>query len=313
MPRNCSADIQAVIAHVDEVFGGDNTTAIDELKANFGMSGVKHVKDVAGALRNNLWDWQALQITSGPNTAFRRFCDALEVKDGESAPESGWGLEHALKAWGDYWKDGYLWGTPALLPMILIPRGGLTTESIIPGALGGGSFGYFQNGAPAGQPTIVSRIFGVEDDLRQCAFAFPQRFPEIPSTVDVEKINTAYGGWDVQIDRIFFANGARDPWLDATMSATGLDIPSTETQQIGLMASGFHCSDLSARSAIDPTVAEVQQQALAAFKKWLSTWEPSEAEFVAPSIIPTIDNRVVPERIVEGKPQNGWFKSFGLF
>ncbi len=49
MPRNCSADIQAVIAHVDEVFGGDNTTAIDELKANFGMSGVKHVKDVAGA------------------------------------------------------------------------------------------------------------------------------------------------------------------------------------------------------------------------------------------------------------------------
>lgn len=98
------------------------------------------------------------------------------------------------------------------------------------------------------------------------------------------------------------------------MSATGLNIPSTETQQIGLMASGFHCSDLSARSAIDPTVAEVQQQALAAFKKWLSTWEPSEVEeFVAPSIIPTIDNRVVPERVIEEKPQNGWFKSFGLF
>lgn len=98
------------------------------------------------------------------------------------------------------------------------------------------------------------------------------------------------------------------------MSATGLDIPSTDTQQIGLMASGFHCSDLSARSAIDPTVAEVQQQALAAFKGWLSTWEPSEAEeFVAPSITPTIDNRVVPERVVEGKPQNGWFRSFGFF
>ncbi|KAJ8697118.1 hypothetical protein PTI98_006924 [Pleurotus ostreatus] len=331
MPRNCSADVQAVIAHVDEVFGGDNTTAIDELKANFGMSGVKHVKDVAGALRNNLWDWQALQITSGPNTAFRRFCDALEVKDGESAPESGWGLEHALKAWGDYWKNGYLWGTPALRPMTPSLRGGPTPELIIPGVLGGGSckslfmlsihqpHGVYvgvtkSNGAPAGEPTIVSRIFGVEDDLRQCAFAFPQRFPEIPSTVDVEKINTAYGGWDVQIDRIFFANGARDPWLDATMSATGLDIPSTETQQIGLMASGFHCSDLSARSAIDPTVAEVQQQALAAFKTWLSTWEPSEAEeFVAPSITPTIDNRVVPERVVEGKPQNGWFRSFGLF
>ncbi|KAG9221311.1 hypothetical protein CCMSSC00406_0009422 [Pleurotus cornucopiae] len=325
MPRNCSADIQAVIAHVDEVFGGDNTTAIDELKANFGMSGVKHVKDVAGALRNNLWDWQALQITSGPNTAFRRFCDALEVKDGESAPESGWGLEHALKAWGDYWKNGYLWGICGGWDVDACltthdPKSSWWTDTRIDNSWRSwwwivcNEVGYFQNGAPAGEPTIVSRIFGVEDDLRQCAFAFPQRFPEIPSTVDVEKINAAYGGWDVQIDRIFFANGARDPWLDATMSATGLDIPSTETQQIGLMASGFHCSDLSARSAIDPTVAEVQQQALAAFKKWLSTWEPSEAEeFVAPSITPTIDNRVVPERVIEGKPQNGWFRSFGFF
>lgn len=51
-----------------------------------------------------MWAWQSLQPTSGPNTTFYKFCNALEVKDGVSAPVSGWGLEHALPAWGNYFK-----------------------------------------------------------------------------------------------------------------------------------------------------------------------------------------------------------------
>ena len=38
---------------------------------------------------------------------FFQFCDALEVKDGQVAGANGWGLEHALNAWGAYWKDTY--------------------------------------------------------------------------------------------------------------------------------------------------------------------------------------------------------------
>jgi hypothetical protein len=59
-------------------------------------------------VRNNLWDWQLLQPTSGPGAAFFRFCDALEVKDGNTAPATGWGLDHALPAWGAYFKNTYL-------------------------------------------------------------------------------------------------------------------------------------------------------------------------------------------------------------
>jgi hypothetical protein len=44
----------------------------------------------------------------GPNAQFFQFCDALEVKDGISAPEQGWGLNHALPAWGSYFKNIYL-------------------------------------------------------------------------------------------------------------------------------------------------------------------------------------------------------------
>jgi len=61
----------------------------------------------SNTVRNNLWDWQALQITSGPGTRFSKFCDALEVKDGVQAPFTGWGLDHALNAWGSYWRNTY--------------------------------------------------------------------------------------------------------------------------------------------------------------------------------------------------------------
>ena len=58
-------------------------------------------------VRNNLWDWQSLSPSSGSNTSFQAFCDALEVKDGVNAGPAGWGLDHALKAWGNHWNATY--------------------------------------------------------------------------------------------------------------------------------------------------------------------------------------------------------------
>ena len=107
MPKNCSADVEAVIAHVDDVFTNGPDDTISALKSNWGLGGVTHLDDAAGALRNNLWDWQMLQPTSGAGAAFFEFCDALEVKDGQNAPATGWGLDHALPAWGKYWNDTY--------------------------------------------------------------------------------------------------------------------------------------------------------------------------------------------------------------
>jgi len=137
MPKNCSADVQAVIAYIDKVFKGTDLKAIDEIKANFNLTALTHLDDVAGArtsrfiwaidltilkprltVRNNLWDWQALQTDSGPNTAFTRFCDALEVKDGKVAGPGGWGVAHALQAWGRFWKEGYLSNRKSMLSFL---------------------------------------------------------------------------------------------------------------------------------------------------------------------------------------------------
>jgi len=52
MPANCSADVQAVIAHVDEVLSGQNTTAISQLKDVFGLGGLSHLDDFASARKS---------------------------------------------------------------------------------------------------------------------------------------------------------------------------------------------------------------------------------------------------------------------
>ena len=65
-------------------------------------------------MRRNLIDWRFLEPDVGPGAMFFEFCDALEVKDGISAPATGWGLEHAINSWGPFWSDTYYaYGKPS--------------------------------------------------------------------------------------------------------------------------------------------------------------------------------------------------------
>lgn len=49
MPKNCSADVEAVIKKVDTTFLSGNPTAMQAVKDNFGLGSMKHLDDVAGA------------------------------------------------------------------------------------------------------------------------------------------------------------------------------------------------------------------------------------------------------------------------
>jgi hypothetical protein len=49
MPKNCSADVQTVISHIDKTFTGKDTKAIESIKDMFGMADLTHLDDVAGA------------------------------------------------------------------------------------------------------------------------------------------------------------------------------------------------------------------------------------------------------------------------
>ncbi|KAI0065737.1 peptidase S28 [Artomyces pyxidatus] len=285
MPKNCSADVQAAIAHIDQVFASGNTAAISAIKNSFGMGDVVHPDDVTGSLRENLWDWQSLQPASGPGATFFQFCDALEVKNGVSAPASGWGAEHAVAAWGDFWTTG------GYLNLIC---GGDDAEDCLGSYNTSQSFwtdtslnnadrswmwivctevGFFQDAAPAGYPSLVSRLAQISGDERQCVQMFPAAF-KTPPTPNVGKTNAAYEGWNLKAERLFIANGQSDPWRYATTSSGFVNIASTPEQPIA-EGNGFHCSDLlTENGGVDSTVLAVQNQGLAVIGKWLAEWKP---------------------------------------
>jgi len=254
---------------------------------------------------------------------------------------SGWGLDHALPAWGAYFKNTYL---PKLCEGLTLvdcldtynTTSPYWTDTKVDNAARSwfwivcNEVGYFQEGAPRRRPSLVTRLVRVPYDLRQCQQMFPAAFPT-PPEVRVKHTNKVYKGWNVRAKRLFFANGKRrcttillsqilisitagDPWRDATMSAEWHFVPSSPWQPIGL-SDGFHCSDLGTSSGlIDPTIAFVQDAALASMKHWLSTWRPSgqphyrnETGSSEGGVIQHIFHQD------DTKPINAFFKSSGVF
>ncbi|OJA14041.1 hypothetical protein AZE42_12146 [Rhizopogon vesiculosus] len=285
MPQNCSSDVQAVIAYLDGMYAVNDTAGIQTLKENFGLGDVEHVDDFADALVENLYDWQSLQPDVGPGAMFFDFCDALEVKDGISAGPGGWGLENAIYAWGNFWNTTYYdyvcgdedaetcFGTydtsESYWTDTTVNNAGRSWYWMVCNQVG-----WYQNGPPYGQPAIVSRILQPIYGERQCVNFFPEAFASPPEPT-VSETDMMYEGWNVDVDRLFFATGLRDPWREATMSADGLNKPSTPSMPI-YEGDGFHCSDLIVENAIvDPTIAAVEEAGLSYMAEWLAEWKPS--------------------------------------
>ncbi|KAJ7228229.1 serine carboxypeptidase S28-domain-containing protein, partial [Mycena pura] len=316
MPANCSADVERVITHIDQVLSGSDKQAIQSIKDSFGMGDVTHLDDVAGSLRNNLFDWQELLLSDGPGAQFFNFCDALEVKNGVNAPATGWGLDHALSAWSSYWTTTYL----ALLCGDDDAEDCLGsynasqpfwTDTSIDNAVRSwfwivcNEVGYLQESAPLGHTTLVSRLIQPAYDLRQCQQMFPAAFPK-PPNVQTARTNRLYHGWDVSVENLFFANGQRDPWRYSTVSAPDAKRESTPSQPIAV-GEGYHCADLLTREGLaNPTVLAVQQEGLASIKGWIAAWKSAKAKR---SEQPEARALGVSTLTGLAKPLHGWFRS----
>ncbi|KAG1743017.1 peptidase S28 [Suillus lakei] len=284
MPQNCSSDVQAVIAYLDGMYAVNDTAGIQTLKEAFGLGDVVHVDDFAYALQSNLFDWQSLQPDVGPGAMFFEFCDALEVKNGVNAGPEGWGLENAIYSWGNFWNTTYYnyvceyEDAEACLGTYDTSQSYWTSVTVNDASRSWfwmvcNQVGYYQAGPPEGQPAIVSRIHQPIYDERQCVNMFPEAFAYPPQPTTAET-NIMYAGWNVNTSRLFFANGLRDPWREATVSADGLNKPSTPSMPI-YEGDGFHCSDMITENGIlDSTVAAVQEAALMYMNEWLAEWEP---------------------------------------
>ncbi|KAK0220796.1 serine carboxypeptidase S28-domain-containing protein [Armillaria nabsnona] len=302
MPKNCSADVEAVITYVDRVFFESNTTAQQELQELFGFS---TDLEVAQALRWDLWTWQDMQPNTGAGAAFYQFCDALEVKGDVVAAAEGWGLDNALKAWGSHFTGAAsissekldcgenagcinsVTRTPPSPAGVPLNRKNLHSRELntrddypVDDAyrswfwLVCTEIGFALDGPPIGQGGIVSRLNVWQDDMRDCVTTYPEAFSDYP-TPNVNRTNTLYGGWGVNNTRLFFANGKQDPWREATVSAVNSTAVSTDIQPIRI-SNGFHASDLVMRlAAPDPTIVAVQDAFIAYVESWLKDFVPS--------------------------------------
>ncbi|RDX43248.1 peptidase S28 [Lentinus brumalis] len=288
MPANCSADVQAVIAHVDSVLASNDSSQINTLKSTFGLQGLSHNDDFAAALQQNFFTWQNLQLDSGPNGDFFKFCDALEVKNGVSAPASGWGLDYALQAWGSFWKNtfyeqicgsddndlclGTYDSTNPYWSYTYAPNAGRSWQWLTCN-----EFGFNFDGAPASQPTIASRFVKAVWSERQCGYHFPGAFGSnsVVASPNAVGLNNLYQGWNTTAQRLIFANGIRDPWREATVAADGTTNAGSDMQP-HLLSDGFHCSDLLVREgAASAKVKSVQDSAVSYMAKWIAEWKPT--------------------------------------
>ncbi|KAL1849332.1 hypothetical protein VTK73DRAFT_9925 [Phialemonium thermophilum] len=138
-------------------------------------------------------------------------------------------------------------------------------------------FKYWQDGAPADQPTIVSRLINQPYWERQCGLFFPTEDGYtygIRRGRDVADVNAFTGGWSVtNTTRLTWTNGEFDPWRDSTVSSDfrpGGPLPSTPAAPVHLIPGGIHCSDLLARNGVvNAGVQEIIDQEVATIKGWV--------------------------------------------
>ncbi|KAI0352501.1 peptidase S28 [Trametes cingulata] len=288
MPKNCSADVEAVIAFVDEVLTSGNASAIQALKENFGLGDLEQDDDFAAALYAPLQDWQDLQPTSGPGGRFYEFCDALELDGNSVAGPMGRGLPNALYAWGAYYQSTYIksycggasvqdcFGTydpaAARFTNTEVNDYGRSWEWLLCT-----EFGFWFDGAPKDRPTLVSRTITPEWSERQCVNMFPEAFNRSApvSFLNALGVNMKYGGWNTTTERLIFVSGQRDPWREATVAAEGVSNTGSDMQP-HLLGDGFHCSDMiMADGQVSPAIGAAQQKAIEYLGKWLADWKPS--------------------------------------
>jgi len=114
---------------VDDIIASKNQTAINDLMTFFSLGNTGGVHNflewskhpyysltcmcltlTSSSVQAPLQEWQGLKVSTTGFSQFYQFCDALEVqKNGQIAPEAGWGLDVARQAWADYFRtSGFL-------------------------------------------------------------------------------------------------------------------------------------------------------------------------------------------------------------
>jgi len=139
----------------------------------------------------------------------------------------------------------------------------------------------WQNGAPLGVPTIVSRTIQNFYWTRQCGEWFPTENGHtygLNAGATYDTANQYTGGWYgfENSERLVFVSGTNDPWRTSQVVSPlrpGGAQPSTPAQPVLEVPGGFHTSDLvTENGVVNPGCAAVQKQAVQQIKEWVDEY-----------------------------------------
>ncbi|KAK3291587.1 peptidase S28 [Chaetomium fimeti] len=304
-PKNCSADVNAVINYVDLVLSFGSKKRKQALKDKF-LLGDLEDQDFASALETGPWQWQSTQFYSVDvqgYTPYYRFCDFVEnvwPNSTNKVPGArGVGLTKALEGYAKFVREEVI---PGYCENSGYPEweGELNTgcfqnsnpsnpayKDLSPDnwvnrqwnwMLCNEPFEWWQNGAPlTEQRTLVSRLVNSEYWHSQCPLHFPEGGYGIAAGKRARDVNRWTGGWDVtNTTRAMHTNGQLDPWRDATLSSAsrpGGPLESTKQLPVRVVKGGVHCSDLYGPNwELNEDVRKLVLDAAAEMKGWVGEW-----------------------------------------
>ncbi|KAJ5899127.1 Peptidase S28 [Penicillium taxi] len=295
MPKNCSTDLSRVVDYIDKINAEGNEKKIQALKDLFGLGDLEHFDDFASALENGPWLWQSNSFYSGYSSFFE-FCDYIEnVQAGASVTPGaeGVGLRKALQGYAKWFTEVYFPGSctgygywtsdnttacydtyNATSPLFTDNSVDNSIDKQWQWFLCNEPFFYWQDGAPSGVQSIVSRTVNAAYWQRQC----PLFFPEVNGFTyasakgkTASEVNAWTKGWSLtNTTRLTWTNGQFDPWRTSGVSSgfrSGGALQSKPSAPVHVIPGAFHCSDLilkngqaneGAQKVIDAEVAQIK-------------------------------------------------------
>ncbi|KAI1321414.1 peptidase S28 [Xylariaceae sp. FL0255] len=308
-PANCTKDLNAVIDYVDSVLLHGSAKEKHALKARFNLTSLEDA-DFGSALENGPWSWQEGQFYSEPLDGFNpyyQFCDYVENQwpnTTEKVPgANGVGLTKALAGYAKWWNEvefpglcesyGYFEGEYNAECLQGLNASNPIYHDLTPANTGDrqwnwllctAPFEYWQDGAPKGNTTFVSRLVNVEYWRSQCPLWFPGvdfGFNKGKSAAVVDKFT---GGWDItNTTRLMLTNGEWDPWRDSTVSSSfrpGGPLKSTEELPVRVLKHGTHCSDLYGENwAVNADAKAIADSEVAQMAGWIAEWYTQKGKY----------------------------------
>lgn len=240
-------------------------------------------------------------------------CDAIEnagpyrtSKTGASGPPGGVGLNLALAGYANWFKSAFLPGWCAAYgyadwqgetniacfnthnassPMYTDHTLSNTYDRQWQWMLCNEPFGYWQDGAPSGTPTLVSRHVTGAYWQNQCPLFFPEEDGYTYGSAKgktAADVNAYTKGWEFQApERFLWVNGEFDPWRSSGMSSVfrpGGPLVGTNSTPVEIVPGGYHCSDLQMRNGqVNAGVAAVQAREIEIIKGFVEEWQGKNA------------------------------------